>query len=139
MATTITAQQEREVLASPATRRLVHLVLTAADDRDPVDAIDDVEVALEILKGRLQRLQDDQLAAGKTFSRNASCRHLQELRQQRRELEQHDATYLTRVRHTCNNGDGPYFGRRTAGCPRCDELTAGAAPREWSGSRRRYN
>lgn len=27
--------------------------------------------------------------------------------------------------HTCG---GPKFGRRTRGCPRCDQLTAGAAP-----------
>ena len=34
----------------------------------------------------------------------------------------------TNTRHTCNSGDGPYFGRKTAGCPRCDELLSGAAP-----------
>jgi hypothetical protein len=33
--------------------------------------------------------------------------------------------------HTCNNGNGPVFGRKTQGCPRCDELMAGAAPRSW--------
>ncbi len=48
------------VLHSPSTRKLVHVVLEAANGHDPVDAIDDVELALEILKGRLQRLQDDQ-------------------------------------------------------------------------------
>lgn len=31
----------------------------------------------------------------------------------------------TTTKHTCG---GPAFGRRTAGCPRCDELAAGAAP-----------
>jgi len=31
--------------------------------------------------------------------------------------------------HTCNGGNGPAFGRKTVGCPRCDELLAGAAPR----------
>lgn len=29
------------------------------------------------------------------------------------------------TRHTCG---GPVFGRKTPGCPRCDELLAGAAP-----------
>ena len=27
------------------------------------------------------------------------------------------------------------FGRRVAGCPRCQELASGAAPIQWSGSR----
>ena len=103
------------VLHSPSTRKLVHVVLEAADGHDPVDAIDDVELALEILKGRLQRLQDDQTESIAEAPTDGAARH------------------------TCNNGDGPHFGRRTAGCPRCDELTAGAAPREWSGSRRRYS
>jgi hypothetical protein len=31
--------------------------------------------------------------------------------------------------HTCG---GPVFGRKTAGCPRCDELLAGAAPVAWN-------
>ena len=35
--------------------------------------------------------------------------------------------------HTCG---GPVFGRRTIGCPRCDELVAGAAPVLWANSRR---
>ena len=34
----------------------------------------------------------------------------------------------TTTRHTCG---GPAFGRKTPGCPRCDELTAGAAPVAW--------
>ncbi len=36
------------------------------------------------------------------------------------------------VKHTCNRGAGPRFGRlATPGtCPRCDELHAGEAPRE---------
>jgi len=29
------------------------------------------------------------------------------------------------TKHTCG---GPSFGRKTPGCPRCDELIAGAAP-----------
>ena len=29
-------------------------------------------------------------------------------------------------------GSGPPFGRKVAGCPRCDELLAGAAPRALS-------
>lgn len=40
------------------------------------------------------------------------------------------------TRHTCNDGNGPVFGRKTAGCPRCDELANGAAPVVWSGSRK---
>lgn len=35
------------------------------------------------------------------------------------------------TKHTCG---GPSFGRLTVGCPRCDELAAGAAPREWNRS-----
>jgi hypothetical protein len=34
--------------------------------------------------------------------------------------------------HTCG---GPSFGRKTPGCPRCDELLAGAAPVTWAPSR----
>lgn len=34
-------------------------------------------------------------------------------------------TKSTTTKHTCG---GPAFGRLTAGCPRCDELAAGAAP-----------
>ena len=34
------------------------------------------------------------------------------------------------IRHTCG---GPSFGRLTPGCPRCDELASGAAPRSWGG------
>ena len=39
----------------------------------------------------------------------------------------------TKTQHTiCGAlpGRGPAFGRKVAGCPRCDELLAGAAPRE---------
>lgn len=38
------------------------------------------------------------------------------------------------TKHTCG---GVSFGRKTAGCPRCDELLAGAAPVVWGGSRKR--
>jgi hypothetical protein len=37
------------------------------------------------------------------------------------------------TKHTCG---GPSFGRLTAGCPRCDELAAGAQPRAWRMSAR---
>jgi hypothetical protein len=39
-------------------------------------------------------------------------------------------------RHDCG---GPAFGRLTAGCPRCDELAAGAPPvvQAWRGRRAR--
>jgi len=33
--------------------------------------------------------------------------------------------------HTCNDGEGPYFGRLTDGCARCAELRDGAAPVRW--------
>lgn len=33
------------------------------------------------------------------------------------------------TQHTCG---GPVFGRKTPGCPRCDELLAGAAPVVWN-------
>jgi len=34
----------------------------------------------------------------------------------------------TTTRHTCG---GPAFGRKTPGCPRCDELLAGAEAVTW--------
>lgn len=40
------------------------------------------------------------------------------------------------TKHTCG---GPSFGRKTPGCPRCDELLAGAAPVEWAGKLHRDN
>jgi hypothetical protein len=36
------------------------------------------------------------------------------------------------TRHTCNDGRGPAWGRKTPGCPRCDELAAGAEPVTWN-------
>lgn len=39
------------------------------------------------------------------------------------------------TKHTCNSGNGPVFGRKTAGCPRCDELSNGAKPVVWAGNR----
>jgi hypothetical protein len=36
------------------------------------------------------------------------------------------------TKHTCG---GPIFGRKTAGCPRCDELIRGAAPIQWAQSK----
>jgi hypothetical protein len=33
------------------------------------------------------------------------------------------------TQHTCG---GPVFGKKTPGCPRCDELIAGAAPVVWN-------
>jgi hypothetical protein len=35
------------------------------------------------------------------------------------------------VPHTCNDGQGPFFGRLTEGCPRCEQLRHGAAPVQW--------
>lgn len=40
---------------------------------------------------------------------------------------------VLRAEHTCG---GPVFGRLTAGCPRCDELSAGAEPVRWTTGRR---
>lgn len=33
------------------------------------------------------------------------------------------------TKHTCG---GPVFGRKTVGCPRCDELLNGATPVTWN-------
>lgn len=43
------------------------------------------------------------------------------------------------TKHTCNDGDGPHFGRLAppGQCRRCDELRAGAEPVRWRNSRRR--
>ena len=38
-------------------------------------------------------------------------------------------TKSTTTKHTCG---GPVFGQKTPGCPRCDELLAGAAPVKWA-------
>lgn len=38
------------------------------------------------------------------------------------------------TKHTCG---GPVFGKKTPGCPRCDELLSGAAPVQWAGTRNR--
>lgn len=51
-----TREQEARILASPATRRLVHQVLRAAEFCDPVDAIKDVGTALAILEARCDRM-----------------------------------------------------------------------------------
>lgn len=37
----------------------------------------------------------------------------------------------TGTEHTCNGGGGPVWGRKTRGCPRCEELLAGAPSRTW--------
>jgi hypothetical protein len=38
---------------------------------------------------------------------------------------------MAKTYHTCNGGDGPIFGRKTPGCPRCEERRKGALPRSW--------
>lgn len=48
----------------------------------------------------------------------------------RREQEE-DVT----TKHTCNHGNGPVFGRKTPGCPRCDQLLAGFPAVKWAKSR----
>jgi hypothetical protein len=40
----------------------------------------------------------------------------------------------TTTPHTCG---GPVFGKKTPGCPRCDELLAGATPVVWAGADRK--
>ena len=40
---------------------------------------------------------------------------------------------MATTKHKCG---GPVFGRKTAGCPRCDELLAGAKPVVWRHYRR---
>ena len=40
----------------------------------------------------------------------------------------------TTTKHTCG---GPAFGRKTPGCPRCDELLAGAEPVQWDWAEKR--
>jgi hypothetical protein len=37
------------------------------------------------------------------------------------------------TKHDCG---GPVFGRKTPGCPRCDELIGGAKPVQWNIRRR---
>jgi hypothetical protein len=39
---------------------------------------------------------------------------------------------MSTTQHTCG---GPVFGRKTPGCPRCDQLLASAAPVVWRGNR----
>jgi len=39
-------------------------------------------------------------------------------------------TKSTTTKHDCG---GPVFGRKTPGCPRCDELLSGAEPVKWNG------
>lgn len=41
---------------------------------------------------------------------------------------------MATTQHTCG---GPIFGKRTPGCPRCDELNAGAQPVRWKNTSRR--
>ncbi len=40
---------------------------------------------------------------------------------------------MATTKHTCG---GPVFGKKTPGCPRCDELLAGAAPVVWANTSR---
>ena len=40
------------------------------------------------------------------------------------------------TKHTCG---GPKFGKLADGCPRCEELKAGAPSRSWGGSLKRQN
>lgn len=40
-------------------------------------------------------------------------------------------TPQTGTEHRCNGGRGPVWGRKTRGCPRCEEILAGAPARTW--------
>jgi hypothetical protein len=40
---------------------------------------------------------------------------------------------MNATKHTCG---GPVYGRKTPGCPRCDELLAGASPVKWRNTRK---
>ena len=42
-----------------------------------------------------------------------------------RQAHNTEGAMMKTTKHTCG---GPVFGKRTAGCPRCDELANGAAP-----------
>lgn len=42
------------------------------------------------------------------------------------------STQRTATKTTAHTCGGPTFGRKTPGCPRCDELLAGAAPVTWN-------
>ena len=43
------------------------------------------------------------------------------------------------TKHTCNSGGGPVFGRKTVGCPRCNELIDGAPAVQWRNTECRTN
>ena len=53
----MTLEQEQRILASDCTHFLVTDVVNATEGKDLVDAVYDVECALAILKGRLNRLK----------------------------------------------------------------------------------
>lgn len=48
------AIDEHAILSSPTTRRLVHEIIRLADQRDPLDAARDAELAAAILRARLE-------------------------------------------------------------------------------------
>lgn len=52
----LTVSQERQVLTSSSTRRLVFEVLKLAETRDILDAARDVELASKILAARVDRM-----------------------------------------------------------------------------------
>ncbi len=56
----MTKLQERSILESPCLRSLVRIVLAEAESRDICDAIADVGLALEILRGRFAHLRCEQ-------------------------------------------------------------------------------
>ena len=43
---------------------------------------------------------------------------------------------MATTKHTCG---GPVFGRKTPGCPRCDELLSGAKAVTWGPSRQQQD
>ena len=52
----LTVSQERQILTSSSTRRLVFQVLKLSETCDPLDAARDVELASKILAARVDRL-----------------------------------------------------------------------------------
>lgn len=50
-----TQDQERTILSSPSTHRLVREVVELAESRDCVDAYFDIHLAAQIIKGRMDR------------------------------------------------------------------------------------
>lgn len=51
----MTKEQEKKILESPGTHRLVYEILELAKGRDSVDVVYDTLLAAEVLRGRMDR------------------------------------------------------------------------------------